>query len=77
MKRADNRDCMGELQRAEMAFDCRARHADGGGGFAGLQLSAALPENVFKNGVEAVEIAEPEQPLDIPGEKGIQPLALK
>ena len=53
------------LQRTQVALHGRPRDADGTGGFGGLELSAALAQNIFEQRVETVYVPEAEEPLDV------------
>ena len=53
----------------EMALDRRARDPQRRRGLADFQLTAALSQEVFKQRVEPVHVAEAEQALDVAGEE--------
>ena len=77
MEWTDQGDCVRDFQRAQMTFHSRTCDAKRRGGFRHFQLPAALPEDVFEERIEPVHVPETEQPLDVAGEKRIQPLPIK
>ena len=77
VERADHRDGVGDFEGAQMALDGRTGNADGGGGLGHLKLAAALAQEVLEELVEAVHVAETEEPLDVAGKKGVDPFAIE
>jgi len=68
---------VGGLEGAQMAFHSGPGDAEFRGGFGDIELAAALPQHIFEEGGEAVDVAETEKPLDVAGEKGVHPLAIE
>lgn len=68
---------MGGLEGAQMAFHSGPGDAEFRGGFGDIELAAALPQHIFEEGSEAVDIAKTEKSLDVAGEKGVHPLAIE
>lgn len=68
---------MGGFEGAQVAFDRGAGDAEFRGGLGNIELTTALPQNIFEKGGETIHIPEPEKALDVAGEKGIHPLAVE
>lgn len=66
-----------DLKGVQVAFHRGAGNPDGGSGLGDIEQAAALAEQIFQQGVEAVEVAELEQAVDVAGEKGIHPLTIE
>ena len=76
-KGANQRHGVGDLQRPQMTFHGRPADPEGARSLGRLHLAAALSQEVLEKQGKLVRIAEGEKPLDIAGEKRIDPFPVE
>ena len=72
-----NGDRMGQFQRLEVTLDRRTRNAQRGGRSGHLVQPPALPEEILQEGIEAIDVAESVESLDVTREEGVEPLPVE
>jgi len=77
VKGPDQRDGVSDFQGTQMALYRGAGDANGRCRLGDFKLSTALAQDVLEKRVEAVQVAEPKQALDVAGKKEIHPLPVE
>lgn len=65
------------LEGAEVAFHRGPGDAEFRGGFGDIELASALPQHIFEERGEAVDVAKAKEALDVACEKRVHPLAIE